>query len=312
MLNLLNKKKYSIFTDISRNFSAYMLAIPAIIYSFLFGYLTYPYMIVAFQQFDYRKGIFQSKWVGFKNFQFFFESNYAVTITLNTLKLNILFIMCVTIFAVVLALTLNELRNRAFLKLTQSIMLFPNYLSWVAVSFMLYGIFSFDKGFLNQVLKSLGIDAVNWYSTADPWTTILTVMKIWKDAGMSAVIFLAAISGIDGSIYEAASIDGANRWQQCKAVTIPLLMPTVAILTLLSMGKIMYGDFGMIYALVGDNGVLFPSTDVIDTYVFRSLRKIGDPSGAMAIGLFQSTIGFIMVYGCNWLTKRFFKEGALY
>jgi putative aldouronate transport system permease protein len=137
-------------------------------------------------------------------------------------------------------------------------------------------------------------------------------MKVWKEAGMASIIYLAAISGIDQSLYESADIDGATRWQKIRSITLPLLAPTMAILTLLNLGKIFYGDFGMIYAIIGDNGVLYPTTDVIDTYVFRALRQIGDPSNAAAIGLFQSTVGLILVFAANWITRRFFKEGALY
>lgn len=154
--------------------------------------------------------------------------------------------------------------------------------------------------------------AVNWYTDPNVWPGILVVMKIWKGAGMSAIIFLASITGIDSSLYEAAAIDGAGRFQMMKRITLPLIMPTIVIMTLLSLGKIMYGDFGMIYALVGDNGTLYKTTDIIDTYIFRSMRQIGDMSQSTAIGLFQSGIGFIMVYGSNWLARKFYPDGALY
>ena len=214
--------------------------------------------------------------------------------------------------AVLLAILLNELRCRWYVKTTQAVMLLPNYISWVVVSYILMSIFSSQYGILNQVLEAFGQDPVNWYTEADLWPAILVVMRIWKGAGMSAIIFLASITGIDGSLYEAASIDGASRFQQVYKITLPLIMPTIIIMTLLSIGKIMYGDFGMIYALVGDNGVLYKTTDIIDTYIFRALRQVGDPSQAMAIGLFQSVIGFVMVFGSNWLTKKIYPEGALY
>lgn len=306
------KKKYTLLTDISRNVSSYLLLFPAALYTLVFGYMTYPYMLIAFQQFDYKKGLFNSEWVGLKNFEFFFKSNYAVTVTMNTLILNLLSIIASTLAAVLLALALNELRNKTFLKISQSIMLFPNYLSWIVVGFMLYSLFSLNLGLINHVLNFFGMPSVNWYAEPGAWPAILTIMKTWKTAGMNAVIYLAAITSIDESLYEAAKIDGANRWEQCKSITLPLMMPTVCILTLLHIGKLMYGDFGMIYALIGDNGVLYPTTDIIDTYLFRSLRQIGDPAQAMAIGLFQSVIGFLMVFGANWVTKKFFKEGALY
>lgn len=299
-------------SDIRRNGTSYLLVLPAMAYTFIFGYMTYPYMVIAFQRFNYTKGIFHSEWVGFKNFEFFFRSNKALTVTFNTIYLNLLFIIFGTLMALAISLVLNELRKKLFVKISQSLMLFPNFISWIVISYVLYALFSMDMGIVNQMLNQFGMGSVNWYTDAKSWPAILTVMHVWKGAGMSAIIYLATITGIDETLYEAAEIDGANRWQMCLRITLPLMMPTVIILTMLSVGKIMYGDFGMIYALIGDNGTLYSTTDIIDTYVFRSLRQIGDPSEAMAVGLFQSVIGFILVFGTNAITRRYFKDGALY
>lgn len=303
---------FGMFSDIRRNATSYLLVLPAMVYTFIFGYMTYPYMVIAFQRFNYTKGIFQSEWIGLKNFEFFFRSYKAVTITSNTIFLNLLFIVFGTLTALLISLLLNELRKKLFVKISQSVMLFPHFISWIVVSYVLYAFFSMDMGLVNQVLNKLGIASVNWYTKPEVWPGILTAMHVWKGAGMSAVIYLATITGIDETLYEAAEIDGANRWQMCLRITLPLMMPTVVILTLLSIGKIMYGDFGMIYALIGDNGTLYSTTDIIDTYVFRSLRRIGDPSEAMAVGLFQSVVGFILVFGTNAITRKFFRDGALY
>lgn len=303
---------WSLLSDIRRNGTSYLLVLPAMAYTFIFGYMTYPYMVIAFQRFNYTKGIFHSEWVGFQNFEFFFRSNKALTVTFNTIYLNLLFIIFGTLMALAISLVLNELRKKLFVKISQSLMLFPNFISWIVISYVLYALFSMDMGIVNQMLNQLGISSVNWYTEAQSWPAILTVMHVWKGAGMSAIIYLATITGIDETLYEAAEIDGANRWQMCLRITLPLMMPTVIILTMLSVGKIMYGDFGMIYALIGDNGTLYSTTDIIDTYVFRSLRQIGDPSEAMAVGLFQSVIGFILVFGTNAITRKFFKDGALY
>lgn len=301
-----------ILSDIRRNGTSYLLVLPAMAYTFIFGYMTYPYMVIAFQRFNYTKGIFHSEWVGFKNFEFFFRSNKALTVTFNTIYLNLLFIIFGTLMALAISLVLNELRKKLFVKISQSLMLFPNFISWIVISYVLYALFSMDMGIVNKTLNQLGMSSVNWYTEAQSWPAILTVMHVWKGAGMSAIIYLATITGIDETLYEASEIDGANRLQMCFRITLPLMMPTVIILTMLSVGKIMYGDFGMIYALIGDNGTLYSTTDIIDTYVFRSLRQIGDPSEAMAVGLFQSVIGFILVFGTNAITRRFFKDGALY
>lgn len=311
------KKKGGLLRDIAKNKFSYLIALPAIIYVFLFSYLAYPYMLLAFQRYDYRNSsiwdiIFHGNWCGLQNFQFFFTSQNAFRVTFNTIFLNVLFILTGTFMSVLLALLLNELRSRWFTKTTQAVMLFPQYISWVMVSYILLSLFANQYGLVNSVLRSWGMKPVNWYTEPGVWPAILVVMRIWKGAGMNAIIFLAAITSIDSSLYEAAAIDGANRFQMLRRITLPLIAPTVVIMTLLSLGKIMYGDFGMIYALVGDNGVLYPTTDIIDTYVFRALRQVGDMSQSTAIGLFKSVIGFIMVYGSNWLARKFFPDGALY
>ena len=310
-------KKGGFFRDVVRNKFSYLIALPAMVYVLIFSYCAYPYMLLAFQRYDYRRSgiidiIFNGEWVGFQNFSFFFSSQNAFRVTFNTLYLNILFIITGTVMAVLLALLLNELRCRWYTKVTQAVMLFPNYISWIMVSYILLSLFSNSYGIVNIMMEKMGLKTFNWYATPEVWPAILVLMRIWKGSGMSAIIFLAAITSIDSSLYEAAAIDGANRRQMMGRITLPLIMPTVIIMTLLSLGKIMYGDFGMIYALVGDNGTLYPTTDIVDTYIFRALRQVGDISQSTAIGLFQSAIGFVMVYGSNWLARKFYPEGALY
>jgi putative aldouronate transport system permease protein len=306
------KKRIGFFQELIRNRYSYLLVLPAAIYVFLFSYAAYPYLLIAFQRFDYTKGLFNSEWIGFNNFKFFFNSSEALVVTLNTIKLNLLFLFFVTFFAVAIALLFNEIRSRIFMKFAQTTMIFPSFLSWIIVSYMMYSFFTMDYGIINQVITAFGGEPVNWYSKPEAWPSILVGMKVWKEAGMGSIIYLAAIAGIDQSLYESADIDGATRWQKMTRITLPLIAPTIVILTLLNLGKIFYGDFGMIYAIIGDNGVLYPTTDVIDTYVFRSLRQIGDPSNAAAVGLFQSTVGLVLVFLANWITRRYFREGALY
>jgi putative aldouronate transport system permease protein len=290
----------------------YVLLLPAVIYTLIYSYGSYPYIIIAFKRFNYRLGVAGSPFTGFSNFEFFFKSNAALTVIRNTLVLNILFLIFTTLFAMMLAIMLNEIRLGIFKKICQSIMLFPHYLSWVVIGYMIYGIFSMDFGILNRIISAVGGKPVNWFTNADAWPAILVIMRVWKGTGINTVIFLAAITGIDTEVYEAADIDGAGRLQRIFFITIPLLMPTVCILTILSLGKIMYGDFGMFYAIIGDNGILYPTTDIIDTYIFRVLRQTGNPSQAMAISLFQSIIGFVMVFGSNRLVSRLFPEAALF
>lgn len=306
------KKKMTLLLDIRRNPFSYAMLVPAAAFTVLFGYLTYPYIIIAFQKYNYSKGVLGSPFVGLENFMFFLRSNNAANVIFNTVWLNLLSIFFSTILAVSLAVMLNEVRGRAFIKITQTTMLFPNYISWVVVSYLLTTFLSTKSGIINIWLSSIGMEKINFYSMPHYWRTILVIVRVWKGVGMSAVIYLAAIAGIDTSVYEAAVIDGATRFKRIWHITVPLLMPTVCIMTLLSLGKIMYGDFGMIYAIVGDNGLLFKTTDVIDTYIFRILRKTGDPSQSMAIGLLQSLMGFVMVFLSNYAVKRFFPDGALF
>jgi putative aldouronate transport system permease protein len=298
--------------DIAAHPYRYALLLPAALYTFIYSYCSYPYIIIAFKKFNFRLGVFGSPFNGLQNFEFFFKSTAAATVIGNTLYLNFLFLIFTTVFSVALAIMLSEALNKSFKRVSQSFMLFPHYLSWVVVGYMIYGFFSMEYGIINKFIEFFGGKPVNWYAEAGAWPAILVIMRIWKGSGMSAVIYLAAITGFDSGIYEAAEIDGASRLQQITRITVPLLMPTVCILTLLSIGKIMYGDFGMIYAIVGDNGVLYPTTDIIDTYIFRALRLTGNPSQAMAISLFQSLIGFGMVFGSNKLASKLFPDGTLY
>jgi len=302
----------AVVRELGRNRSAYLLAMPAALYTFIFGYLTLPYMLIAFQKFNYKLGIWRSQWVGWENFHFFFASDRAWQVTFNTVRLNVLFIVFSTLCALALAILFNELKNKWFSKITQSTILFPNFLSWVIIGYVIYSLFATNFGLVNKTLVVLGMERINWYSSPQYWVAILVGANIWKDVGISLVIYLAAITGIDGTLYEAAQIDGANRWQQIRRITLPLLMPTVSILSLLALGKVMYGSFDMIYAIIKDNGLLYPTVDVIDTYVFRALRTIGNPSQAMAVGVYQSVVGFILVFGVNWIVRKKNPDNSLF
>lgn len=311
-MNLLGKKRYTILTDIRRNPLSYLMLIPAAAYTVLFGYMTIPYMFSAFQNYNYRDGLLGSEFVGMKNFEFFFKSNAAPRVIGNTIYLNVMFILFTLVVSVTIAILLNELRREKLKKFMQSTYLFPYFLSWIVINYVVYTLTSSKYGIINQVLALFGAKPINFYTSGAYWPAILVIAKVWKDMGMNIVIYLAVITGFDPQIYEAAMIDGAGRFRACISITLRLLMPTVCMLTIMSVGKIFYGDFGMIYALVGDNGMLQKTTDVIDTYVFRTLRQTGNPSQSMAISLFQSVLGFLTVCGTNWLARRYFSEGALF
>jgi putative aldouronate transport system permease protein len=299
------------FQELWKNKFLYALALPAIVYTFVYGYLTLPYMIIAFERFNFRTGL-ASPFVGLANFKFFFSSSWAWTVTRNTVLLNFLFIIAGSVMAIFLAVLINEGRAKRFTKVSQSLMLFPYFISWVIVSYILQSLLENPNGLLNRIIMSFGNEPVGFYSNANYWYVILILLTVWKNSGYSSIIYLAAITGIDEGIYEAAYIDGAGRWGRIRYITLPLLMPTVMLLTLMSIGRIFYGDFGMFYAIIRENGQLMQVTEVIDTYVFRTFKVTGDPGVSMAIGFYQSIVGFILVCGSNWITKRLFPEGALF
>lgn len=289
----------------------YLFLAPAALYTFIFGYATLPYIIIAFEKFDFKKGI-ASPFVGLKNFEFFFSSSRAWEVTRNTVLMNLYYIIFGTIVAVALALLINEIKCKWFLKVSQATLLFPYFISWVIVSYILYSLLSTDYGIFNSVLGAFGIEPVSWYSRPEYWRGIIVFARIWKTAGYSSIIYLAVITGIDSGILEAAAIDGAKRIQIIRRIIIPTLLPTICILLLMEIGKIFYGDFGMIYALVKDSGQLLPKVDVIDTYVFRMLRVTGDPSLSMAVGLYQSLVGFVLVFVSNFIVKKKYPDGTLF
>ena len=306
-----NKKKMNPLKELWTNKFLYILALPAVLYTFLFSYLTLPYIVIAFEKFNYKTGML-SPFVGLKNFEYFFKSSWAWTVTRNTLVINILFLVIGTFCCVALAIILNEVKAKKFLKVSQSLMLFPYFISWVIVSYMLQGILGTETGLLNNIIVSMGGDRISFYTKAEYWYPILLILNIWKNTGYSTIVYLAAITGIDEGLYEAAYIDGATRFQRIIHITLPLLAPTICIMTLMSVGRIFYGDFGMLYAIIRDNSSLMPIAEVIDTYVYRTFKNTGDPSLSMAIGLYQSIVGFILVFTANAVVKKYFPDGALF
>jgi len=308
----MKSNKTSFIFDIKKNYGSYLLATPAIIYAFIFSYCTLPYMFTAFQKFTYTTGLLDSEFVGLRNFEVFFKTTRAFQVAWNTIKLNFLFILFGTLISVFFALVLYEITSKIFKKINQSIFIFPHFLSWVVVSYIVLALFASERGLVNKILQALSVDTVNWYNVAKPWTWLMVGLRIWKGTGINSVIFLAAITAVDTTYYEAAYIDGATHFQRTMRITIPLIMPTVMTLTLLNIGRMFYGDFGMIYAIVRDNGMLYQTVDIIDTYVFRLLRRTGDPSQAMAVGLVQSMLGFLLVLSTNAVTRKYFEEGALF
>ncbi|MCG8502164.1 MAG: ABC transporter permease subunit, partial [Firmicutes bacterium] len=294
-----------------------LMVLPGAVWHLLFRYLPMFGVVIAFKQFRIdRRGllasIIHSEWVGFKNFEFLFRTRDAWVITRNTLGYNFLWIFLGLFITVSFAIMLTELNNKRFAKLYQTGMFFPYFLSWIVAGYFVYTLLSVDRGVFNMVIKYFGGEGIDWYQTPKYWPVILTFMNIWKGTGYGCVIYLAALCGIDRTYYEAAMLDGAGKWQQIKHITLPMLTPLMITLTILAIGRIFYADFGLFYSIPRNAGILFPVTNVIDTYVYRGLRSTGNVEMTTAAGLYQSFVGFILIIITNKIVKKIDKEHALF
>ena len=289
-----------------------LMLMPAVVYTLIFSYYPMAGVILAFKKYTYAGGIWGSEWNGLENFKFFFMSGQAGLVTRNTVLYNILFIVVGTVVQIAVAIFLTEIRSKSFRKLSQSFMFLPYFISWVIVGVMAFNIFSSDYGFLNNLITALGGEKISFYSKPEVWPAILLFFNVWKGVGYGSILYLAAIMGIDTSVYESAAIDGANVIQRIFHVTIPAIMPTVVILFLMSVGGIFRGNFDMFYNLVGSNGLLYEYTDVIDTLAFRALISSNDFGMSSAIGLFQSVLCFITVILANKLVSLYDRDYSLF
>ncbi|GKS10936.1 sugar ABC transporter permease [Paenibacillus chitinolyticus] len=305
------------FKDINKNKALLLMVLPGTIWFLFFSYLPMAGMVIAFKQYRYSRdgfwaSIVESKWVGLQNFKFLFSTNDAYIITRNTLLYNSVFIIVGLVLAVLLAIVLSEIVNKRLAKIYQTGMFLPYFLSWVIVGYFVFSFLSFDKGLVNKVGAMFGIDPTQWYNNPTYWPLIIILVFLWKSVGYNSVVYLAAIMGIDKSLYEAAMIDGASKWQQIIHITIPMLKPLMTILTLLAIGRIFYADFGLFYQVPRDSGTLYSVTNVIDTYVYRGLKTTGEIGMSTAAGLYQSLVGFILVITSNYIVRKFNKENALF
>jgi putative aldouronate transport system permease protein len=251
--------------------------------------------------------LFVSPWVGLQNFRMLTTSPIFGRLIFNTLFLNILFIAAETVSGVTLALMLNELTSKFFKRISQSFMFLPYFIGWPVVGVMLMSFIDYDMGVFNQVLAASGLERIAFTNVPDIWPWLLMAIRIWKNAGAQCIIYLAALSSIDPQLYEAAAIDGAGRWQRMRLISLPYLTSTVFLMILLAIGRIFYGDVGMIYALIRDYAELYPTTDVIDTYLLRALRVNSNYGFSAAVGMVQSMVGLILVLGSNWLVRKYSK-----
>ncbi|GIP24093.1 MULTISPECIES: sugar ABC transporter permease [Paenibacillus] len=300
-----------------RNRALLFMVLPGTIWFLIFAYLPMFGAILAFKDFRISRdgffaSVFNSKWVAFKNFEYLFTTNDAYIITRNTILYNVVMIILGLIVAVGFAILLSELVNKRMAKVYQTGMFLPHFLSWVIISYFAFTFLSMDKGTLNQIITYFGGTPINWYSEPKYWPFIIVFVGIWKSVGYNSVIYLAAITGIDRSYYEAAVIDGATKWKQIRYITIPLLRPLMIILTILAIGGIFRSDFGLFYQLPKDAGALYPVTNVIDTFVYRGLVNMGDIGMSTAAGLYQSIVGLVLILGANYIVRKIEKDHAIF
>ena len=297
--------------DFVKNAGRYSLLLPSLVFMIVFAYLPMFGIVMAFQDYDPIAGFFGSKLNGFANFRFFFQSGEWMQVTLNTLYLNALFILTGTATSVFLAVVMSELQCKPFTRVSQTLMTLPNFVSWATVAMFSVAFLKSD-GIINVAIKFFGGKPIDFYSDADVWVEVFVVLRIWKSAGWNSIVYMAAILGIDKSIYEAATIDGASRVKSIFSITLPLIKNTVVLMTIMNIGSIFKGDYGMIYPFVGDNTELLHTTDVLDTYVLRALSTFPNYGETAAVGLYQSVMGFTFVIVSNALAKRYAPESAVF
>ncbi|HCM12985.1 MAG TPA: sugar ABC transporter permease [Lachnospiraceae bacterium] len=288
------------------------MLLPALIYFIVFCYIPMPGAYVAFVDYNLKKGIFGSEFIGLKNFEFLVKTGQLWNITKNTLLYNLAFLIIGNVFQIILAIMLSEVRSKWYKKVSQSVILLPYFISMVIVGYFAYNLFNFDHGFINSLLNSLGFESHDFYSDQGIWKYIIVAFKIWSGTGYGMIVYLATITGISNEIYEAASLDGAKAVQRIRYITLPLLKPTAVLLLLFGLGGILKGSFDLFYNLIGNNSVLYPQTDIIDTYVFRSLVGQFNFSLSAAVGFYQSLFGLIFVLTINCIVKKIEPDYALF
>lgn len=310
----MEKKKYKIpfWKTVRKHWMLLAMLLPALAYVIIFSYVPMTGIVLAFKKYQYAGGIYHSPWNGLANFKALMVAGKLGQVTRNTLLYNIAFLALGVVFEMGSAILLNEIAGKYFKKITQSFMFLPYFISWVVAGAIMYNLFNYEKGVFNHVLTALGFGAFDLYNTPAAWPIVLIFLKLWKQTGYGSVVYLAAITGLDQEMFEAASIDGAGVWQRIKYITIPSLLPTMMILVLMGVGNIFRGDFGLFYQTVKSSAILQPVTDVIDTYVFRLLITNGDVGVSAAAGLYQSVLCFATITICNKLVKKVDPDYALY
>lgn len=308
----MKKTGHPFLHDLKANRVKWLMILPAAIVVILMCYIPMTGIVLAFKEFNYHDGIFGSPWVGFKNFEYFFQSGKAWTTTRNTILYNIAFLCVNTLLQITCAILLSELAGKYFKRITQSVMFFPYFISWVVVGAFIYNLFNYEFGAVNSFLRAVGMEPIDVYSNKAAWPVILIIVSAFKNVGYGTVMYLASIVSIDGEMFEAADLDGATMWQKIRHITLPCIRPTVVILFLMAIGTIMKGDFQMFWQVTGNNPMVLDVTDVIDTYVTRSLLDLQEFGMTSAAGLYQSGLSFVLVLIANHAVKKVEPDYALF
>jgi len=301
--------------EFKRNWMLFLMLTPAVIYVIIFNYTPMTGVVVAFQNFRFDRGIFGSPFIGFDNFRFFFLSGRALSLTMMTVGYNLAFIITGMFWSVLLALLLSEIKNKYFKKISHSVIFFPYFVSWVVVAFIAYNLFNIQFGVINTLLVQSGREPVSFYSLPNLWRILVVVFNNWKGVGYSSIIYLAVLTSINPEYYDAAKVDGASIWQRIWHISLPFLRVPVIILLLLGMGTVFRGGGEQFYQLIGNNIILAPHVDVIDSFIMRSLlNPVGTINYSMmtAVGLYQQVAGFFLILLTNWIARRTNPDGALF
>ena len=298
--------------ELNKNKLMFLMIMPILIYVLIDSYLPMVGIYFAFTRFNFTGGLFGSPFIGMENFKFLWKSGKLMELTMNTIGYNIAFIVLKNVIAILFAVMLSEIPGKFFKKISQSILFLPYFVSFVLLSAISYNMFNYESGFVNTTLKAMNVEPFNFYNTPWIWVILLIVFYLWKNIGYHMIIYLASITGISDEYYEAARIDGARLLQRIWYITIPMLTPTFILLLLFSLGGIMKGQFDLFYQLIGNNGLLYSSTDIIDTYVYRSLKETFDIGMATSAGLYQSVFGFVLIITVNYIIKKVNEDYALF
>lgn len=311
------KEKGRFRKHLKNNGTFLLFCLPGALWMIFFFYLPVLANVVAFKEFHFSpngfiSSLINSPWVGFKNFEFLFKSNDAWLITRNTVLYNLGFIFLNLLISVFFAVVMSMLRNGRLTKLYQTWMLLPYFLSWVIISYFVFAFLSTDKGLVNSLIRSSGGTPINWYIEPVYWPYILLFIGTWKNIGYNSILYFASVMGIDPTFYEAAEMDGANKWQQIRHITLPSLVPLMTLMTILAVGRIFSADFGLFYNVPMQSGALYNVTQVFDTYIYNGLKSTGDLGMSSAASLFQSSVGFIVLMISNAVVRRIDPESALF